>query len=125
LKSARSFPRAARLDGPHAYAAVFAYKCSAAGRYFRVYAKPGSGGPARLGIVVSTRVEARAVGRNASKRLTREAFRRRRAELPRLDFVVRVMSRIAKLETAQARDELHGLLDGVGRRCARRAATTE
>jgi len=68
------FSRAQRLDGPHAYAAVFAYKCCSSGRWFQVYVRPGGGSAARLGVVVSKRIMKTAVARNFYKRVARDGF---------------------------------------------------
>jgi len=49
-----------------------------------------SGGGVRLGLVVSRRFLPRAVDRNTLKRVVREAFRMRRAELPDGDILIRL-----------------------------------
>jgi ribonuclease P protein component len=51
--------------------------------------RTGSIGP-RLGVVVSSRFLPRAVDRNQFKRIVREAFRTRRAELPACDVLIRL-----------------------------------
>jgi ribonuclease P protein component len=45
---------------------------------------------ARLGVVVSRRFLPRAVDRNALRRIVREAFRRKRRELPAADVLIRL-----------------------------------
>jgi len=50
-------------------------------------------GPARLGLIVPKRQAPLAVTRNALKRVLREAFRLRRAELPPGDLVFRLIAR--------------------------------
>jgi ribonuclease P protein component len=63
----------------------------------------------RLGVVVSRRVGG-AVERNRAKRIIREWFRQRRAQLPvSADFVVIARSGVAKLGTRQAWAELSEL----------------
>jgi ribonuclease P protein component len=53
---------------------------------------PNGRGGARLGLIVASRVERRAVRRNYVKRLVREVFRGRQAELAGLDLVVQLRS---------------------------------
>ena len=53
------------------------------------FARTSSGG-VRLGVVVSRRFLPRAVDRNTLKRVVREAFRVRRAELPDGDILIRL-----------------------------------
>lgn len=68
-----------------------------------------AGPTARLGMAVSRRVSTRAVERNRIKRLIRESFRRRRAQLPAVDILV-IAHRDAAGQPAQAlRDELDQL----------------
>lgn len=45
---------------------------------------------ARLGLVVGKRALPRAHERNRAKRVLRDAFRRRRADLPAMDIVIQV-----------------------------------
>ena len=47
---------------------------------------------ARLGLVVGKRVFPEAHDRNRARRILREAFRKRRAQLPSVDLVVQVIS---------------------------------
>ena len=115
------FSRARRLDGPHAYAAVFAFKCWVAGEKFRVYAKPNGITAARLGIVASKRISRRAVERNYCKRLAREVFRTEGNALRGLDFVVRPLVPITTTMAAAARTELRGLLHRAQCQCQGRS----
>ena len=98
------------MDGPHAYAAVFAYKCCTNGRWFQVYVRPGGGASARLGVVVSKRLMKTAVARNFYKRVARDVFRHARKDLGSLDFVVRPRAALAFADAPVARTELQGLL---------------
>jgi ribonuclease P protein component len=104
------FSRAQRLDGPHAYAAVFAYKCCSSGRWFQVYVRPGGGSAARLGVVVSKRIMKTAVARNFYKRVARDVFRHARKDLGSLDFVIRPRAALGSADAPVARAELQGLL---------------
>jgi ribonuclease P protein component len=115
-----SFSRARRLDGPHAYAAVFAYKCWASGQWFQIYARPNGAGRARLGVVVSKRIMKKAVARNYYKRLARDVFRHEYARLPGLDFVVRPRAQLDAAGAAIARVELVDLLQRAETQCRSR-----
>jgi ribonuclease P protein component len=107
---------ARRLEGTHAYAPVFAFKCRVVGEQFQVYGKPNERGVARLGIVVSKQVMPRAVDRNYCKRFVREVFRQEHELLHGFDFVVRPRSGKFPLPAA-ARAELRELLLNVLRKC--------
>jgi ribonuclease P protein component len=111
------FSRARRLDGPHAYAAVFAYKCWASGQWFQIYARPNGAERARLGVVVSKRVMKKAVARNYYKRLARDVFRHECARLPGLDFVVRPRVQIDSAVATVARVEMVDLLKRAATQC--------
>jgi len=113
-----SFTRAHRLDGPHAFAAVFAHKCSVNGGLFQIYAKPNGIGRARLGVVVSKRVMPQAVARNYCKRMAREVFRAERGTLAGLDLVVRPRAAVTRAEASAARAEMRELLHRAQRKCA-------
>jgi ribonuclease P protein component len=67
---------------------------------------PKEDGPARLGIIASSKALARAVDRNRAKRLIREAFRASRRGLAKTDLVVRVRSALLHASTAAAKRDL-------------------
>ena len=73
-------------------------------------ARASEAGEVRLGLIVAKRVLRRAVDRNRAKRVLRESFRRR-ADLPPLDVVVRVVSG-APLQMGQA-DHLFATLASI------------
>ena len=56
---------------------------------------------ARLGIAVSKRVDAHAIGRNRIKRIARESFRAMRARLPAGDYVLLAQREAAHANNAQ------------------------
>ncbi|MER1966565.1 ribonuclease P protein component [Castellaniella sp. GW247-6E4] len=89
-----AFPPAARLHRPSEYALALKGPRVARGAMF-VVTRPREAqtGPARLGMVVPKRQAPLAVTRNAIKRVVREAFRLRRAELPPGDLVFRLVAR--------------------------------
>jgi ribonuclease P protein component len=55
-----------------------------------LFVRPNGGPHARIGIIASKRVAARAVDRNRAKRAVREAFRKVRHRLGGVDVVVRL-----------------------------------
>ncbi|MBI4189090.1 MAG: ribonuclease P protein component [Betaproteobacteria bacterium] len=120
-----SFPRARRLDGPHAYVVVFAFKCGVTGERFQVYARPNGASAARLGIVVNKRNIPRAVDRNYCKRLAREVFRVECDALTGLDLVVRPRSAVTPSLSKTARAEIHDLLYRAQRQCRSRSETKQ
>jgi ribonuclease P protein component len=112
-----SFSRARRLGGQHAFTSVFAFKCSVAGKFFQVYAKPNSSADSRLGITVSKRFVPQANARNFCKRLARETFRIHRAALSGVDLVVRARTVVLSVSSAQARAEILELMQRARRLC--------
>ena len=95
---------------------MFAFKCSVAGEFFQVYAKPG-GASSRLGITVNKRYVPLAAARNFCKRLTRESFRQHQAELGGVDFVVRARGPVTAAAAARARSEILALMRRARRQC--------
>ena len=76
---------------------------------------------ARLGISVSRRVAAHAVERNRIKRIARESFRHRRAQLPPGDYVLLAQRDAANASPDALRDALSALWQ---RACALKPAPT-
>ncbi|WP_323018759.1 ribonuclease P protein component [Castellaniella sp.] len=114
------FPSAARLHRPSEYAAALKGRRVARGALFVVSSPRQSDGvPARLGLVVPKRHAPLAVTRNAIKRVIREAFRLRRADLPEGDLVFRLVSRPAPASLTmlkrQVRTEVDALLGRIGK----------
>ena len=104
-----TFPGTARLRSPAEFAPALKGRRLAKGALFVLSAAPAAG-QARLGLVVGKRFAPLAASRNALKRVTREAFRLRRAELPPGDYVFRVHARIPTVSLTllkrQARQEV-------------------
>ena len=69
------------------------------------FARTGQGGP-RLGVVVSARFLPRAVDRNLFKRIVREAFRARRADLPAGDVLMRLRQTLKGRDRSEWSDEV-------------------
>ena len=102
---------------------VFAYKCSVAGVFVQVYAKPNGLADSRLGITVNKKLVPHATARNYCKRLAREAFRAEQAVLGGMDLVVRVRSPLSSAMAEKARAELVDLLHRARRLCDDRVNT--
>lgn len=113
-----TFTPAARLHRPSEYAAALKGKRIARGALF-VITTPRDAAEgadqARLGLIIAKRYAARAVTRNAMKRVIREAFRLRRHELPPCDYVFRLHSKVGPLTLTElkklVRSEVDALLD--------------
>lgn len=88
---------AARLHRPSEYANALKGKRIARGALFVVTTpreRKTDATDARLGLIIAKRFAAKSVTRNAIKRVIRDAFRTRRHELPRGDFVFRLHSKV-------------------------------
>lgn len=72
------------------YTGVFGQRRVLRGALFDLHFRPAAGETARLGLVIPKRNAALSVTRNYCKRVARELFRHRRAELPVLDLVLRL-----------------------------------
>jgi ribonuclease P protein component len=95
--------RDARLTRPAEFERVFADNQRARTDFLLVLARPNDVGHARLGMVITKRLLARAVDRNRVRRCVRETFRSLLPQLPACDFVVRLIVR------PQAGDEVREL----------------
>ena len=101
--------------------------------HFVLYGKP-TGNEARLGLVIGKKFAPRAVTRNLIKRLAREAFRLRRAELGGWDILLRLHAKIDRKAMPSAkspplhtmfREEIDGLIDRAVREAAKRTLGTQ
>jgi ribonuclease P protein component len=103
------FPREHRLVKPADFQYVFDNAQKSADTCLTVLARPNGQAFARLGLAIAKKSIRRAVGRNRLKRLVRESFRLRHAELGGLDFVVmaRKPAEMATLETLRSALEKH------------------
>jgi ribonuclease P protein component len=122
------FPKAARLLKTDEYSSVFRLRPWGRSAHFVLYGRP-TGAAARLGLVVGKKYAPRAVTRNVVRRLAREAFRTRRAELAGWDILVRLHLKFDRKALPSAsspalkqvcRAELDGLLADAARQSARR-----
>ena len=80
-------------------------------------ASPNGLGHPRLGLAISQAAAGGAVQRNTIKRVVREEFRQRLAELPPVDLVVSAGSNTGEASNAELRASLRGLWREVARRC--------
>ena len=100
------FSRQSRLLKPSEYKQVFQQAVRSGDEYFRILARSNGMQRHRLGMAVSKKACAKAVGRNRIKRVVRENFRSRMidsASENTLDFVV--------LPTVQAAKQSNKALD--------------
>lgn len=101
LTSRASFPGSARLRSPAEFAPALKGRRLARGALFVLsFARPAPvtdepAPGARLGLVIGKRYAPLSVSRSAIKRVIREAFRVKRADLPAGDYVFRLHARIA------------------------------
>ncbi|MDA8092918.1 MAG: ribonuclease P protein component [Betaproteobacteria bacterium] len=113
----KRLPRAARVRKTDEFSSVFAFRCRTSGAFFQVFAKPNGGQGPRLGLVVSRRVDRRAVRRNRMKRVLRELFRKVRPTLPSLDWVVRVHTGFVDIASDRVEGELMRQFGVLTRKC--------
>lgn len=115
-----TFPRLARLRNPQQFQDTFSQGRRINAPLFRLHVRfapvqrgcTGSSADvdvARLGIAVSKRVDARAVGRNRIKRVARGSFRAIRARLPAGDYVLLAQRQAADVDNAQLAQALDAL----------------
>jgi ribonuclease P protein component len=98
------------------YTQALAAGAAARRRYFTVYARPNGLSLARIGIITSKRVAARAVDRNRAKRLVREVFRKLRHRLGGVDLVVELRRCPSPGFNTEAGAEITRLLEEHGTR---------
>lgn len=103
-----------RLLQREQYTQALAAGVAARRRYFAVYARPNGLPLARIGIIASKRVAARAVDRNRAKRLVREVFRKMRHRLGGVDLVVELRRCPAGGFNTEAGAEITRLLEEHG-----------
>ena len=133
LRARAAFPKAARLLKTDEYSSVFRLRPWRRSPHFVLYGKP-TGNEARLGVVIGKKFAPRAVTRNLIKRLAREAFRLRRAELGGWDILLRLHAKIDRKAMPSAkspplhtmfREEIDGLIDRAVREAAKRTLGTQ
>lgn len=88
---------------PDAFARVFSKGVRSSDRFFTFLATPNDGSTPRLGLAVSRKVSASAVGRNRIKRQVRDSFRLNQAALPAIDIVAMAKRDAAGADNAELR----------------------
>ena len=110
------YPKAVRIRRRREFIALQRQGRRRHSAHFVVIQNPASSSTSRLGVTVSKRV-GNAVMRNRVKRLVREVFRHRQAELrPPTDIVVIAKPGANTLTYAQAATELERILENVADR---------
>lgn len=95
-----------RLRKTDEFSSVFAFRRAIRGKHFEARYRPNSTASARIGVVVSKKYVRSAVNRNLVKRIVRESFRLMRVKLPHCDIVVRVSTRLERLDRRALRGEI-------------------
>lgn len=119
LSVLQRFRKKSRLLDASAYSRVFEKATRSRDKWFTVLCRENDLDRARLGLAVSRKQCARAVGRNRIKRIVRESFRRHQDELSGLDIVV--MNRAAAADAENK--ELETSLTAHWQRCAKARRT--
>ncbi|WCF14016.1 ribonuclease P protein component [Xylella fastidiosa subsp. fastidiosa] len=113
LNSCKRFPRSARICLPSEYYVAFEQGRRYSSVLLRLHHLPTSG-PVRLGLVVSRRVDIRAVNRNRIKRALREVMRQIAYKLVPGDYVVVVRQTAKDVSNAELSVALLSLLRRIG-----------
>ncbi len=109
----KRFPRSARVRTRAEYSSVFDGARRVSDPLMTLHWLKADT-PARLGLAVSRKVDARAVGRNRIKRVLRDAMRHLRPEMAGGDFVVVARSAAKVAENPQIREAFERLLRRAG-----------
>ncbi len=105
-----TFPPSVRLRTPQQFKHTFSQGSRISATLFRLHVWSGDAPTtARLGISVSKRAAAHAVERNRIRRIARESFRHRRAQLPPGDYVLLAQRDAAGASPDALRDALSAL----------------
>ena len=112
-----TFSSAARLHRPSEYVDALKGKRIARGALFvlntpRAFDPTESSQP-RLGLIVSKRLAPKAVTRNTIKRVIREAFRHKQAELAPRDYVFRLHSPVGSRTLTQLKRAVRAEADAL------------
>ena len=102
---------------PEAFSRVFRDGFRSADPFFTLLAVVSDLEAPRLGLAVSRKVSARAVGRNRIKRQVRESFRAHSAALPAMDIVVMAKREAASADNASLRASLEKHWRKLARQC--------
>jgi len=105
------FPRSARLLSAADYAAVFGDNKRLSDKNWTVLVARGQSDKPRIGMAVAKKRAKRAVDRNRLKRIVRESFRLKKAELEGIDMVVMNRDHSIKASNSELRDSLIRLFE--------------
>ncbi|MBS0424712.1 MAG: ribonuclease P protein component [Proteobacteria bacterium] len=107
-----SLPRNCRLHKATEFTAVINFKCRTSGDLIQIYMKPNEFEYARLGLIVSKRIERFAVKRNKIKRILRDVFRRNRFndQTIKMDWVIRLRRPVPRSELKKLATETQLLM---------------
>jgi ribonuclease P protein component len=121
----QAFARRYRLTKTDEFSSVFGFRKAIRGKLLMLHYQPRAAGndDARLGVVIAKKLLKRAVDRNRVKRIVREQFRRRRAELPAYDLIVRLAVKPAPLDAGEVASDFVALLDRLLRPRPKREAS--
>jgi len=108
------FPPAARVLTSAEFERIFKHGKRTAAPLMALHVLAQSEGGARLGLVVSRKVDKRAVGRNRIKRVVREYFRQMRSQLQPGAYVVLARAGAKQADNAQLRQTLERLFARAG-----------
>ncbi|WP_423198394.1 MULTISPECIES: ribonuclease P protein component [unclassified Cupriavidus] len=98
--STHAFPKAARLTKTDEFSSVFALRPRRRSTHFVLYVRANDRQEARLGVVVGKKFAPRAAERNLVKRMARELFRGRQAQLAGRDVLLRLQAKFPRAEFA-------------------------
>jgi len=108
------FPSSARVLTGSEFERVFKHGKRTASPLLALHVLAQAEGGARLGLVVSRKVDKRAVGRNRIKRVVREHFRQTRTQLQPGAYVVLARTGAKYADNARLRQTLDGLFARAG-----------
>jgi len=108
-----SFRPEVRLRRAEEYSAVFSARKVLRNGAFDLHVLRREDGSARLGLVIPKKIARLSVLRNTIKRIARDAFRRRRLELPPVDLVLRLARKPVDgtLDRVTVRREIEALIE--------------
>ena len=111
------FARRYRLTKTDEFSSVFGFRRAIRGKLLMLHYQPRPEGMTepRLGLVVGKKLLKHAVDRNRLKRIVREQFRLRRANLPGVDLVARLAVKPKPLDGKQIADDIVALFDKLQR----------
>ena len=110
-----SFPSRARLIKTDDFSSVFNFRKRISGRFLAIHYRYNQLGSPRLGLVIGKKTARLAVQRNYMRRVLRELFRTRQADLAPVDIVVRSQRMFTRADYAQISQEFGELLGKIRR----------